>query len=36
MATVPAALANDLTKLYEQATDKLRGEFVLVVGGAEQ
>ena len=44
----PAALANDLTKLYEavtraplsallaqvQAMDKLRGEYVLVIGGA--
>ena len=44
----PAALANDLTKLYEvvqrgtissiqdwaKALDKLRGEFVVVVGGA--
>ncbi len=45
-----AALANDLTKLYEavtraplsallaqvQAMDKLRGEFVIVIGGAEK
>jgi 16S rRNA (cytidine1402-2'-O)-methyltransferase len=44
----PAALANDLTKLYEvvqrgtissiqgwaKAQDKLRGEFVVVIGGA--
>ena len=44
----PAALANDLTKLYEavtraplsallaevQAMDKLRGEYVIVIGGA--
>ena len=46
----PAALANDLTKLYEavtraplsallaqvQAMDKLRGEYVIVIGGAEK